>query len=177
MGKVENIIYMINKKDLHILARHGSFSEFKSSYKPDALNSIDADGYSLLHNAIAGRNFDTAQFLVDHDINVMLRDADGMTVLHYLPWYISDKNEEVVLSLARDILLKCNKEELNFKDDVYENTALMSSLVNLKSYKLVKLLLEEGSDPTIENKNGISPIKFLKARKNSTLDDIFSHLV
>jgi ankyrin repeat protein len=166
---------MNKTQSIHSIARRGNLTEFESQFNRSTINDISEVGYSLLHDAIAGGNYETAIFLIENGINLALKDPEGQTALHYIPWHFKGfKNNEEPLSIAKLILKKIDKESLNSRDAVYWNTPLMTSIIKLQSYELVELILEAGADPLIPNINNLNAIQFLDIRNNTRLKEIFS---
>ncbi|GGE53765.1 ankyrin repeat domain-containing protein [Priestia taiwanensis] len=142
------------KADVFTLARFGDYESFKKRFVLEEINNKDEFGGGLLHDAIAGENFDIALFLIESGFNVNMTDEDGNTALHLI-------GEHPNLEVARLILNRGG--DLNIKDK-YGNNALWVAVFNCKSryYDLVELFMQYNPDTTSKNKAGRSPIDFAK---------------
>lgn len=92
-------------------------------------------GSSLLHHAIAGRNFDIAVFLLQNNIDVNMTNKDGQTPLHLI---CAHQNLEVATMIIE------SGGDVNIRDK-FGNNALWSAVLNCKGkyYDMVELFMRK----------------------------------
>jgi len=140
------------KADIFTVAQYGDIQTFtKKFYSVHDINQKH-NGSSLLHYSIAGRRFDIAQFLLDHDIDVDMPNSDGQTPLHLIGTCQS-------LQVAEFLLQKGATPNIR---DKYGNNALWTAVFNCKgkNYEMVELFMKYHPDVTTKNKAGRSPLDF-----------------
>ncbi|MFJ7729308.1 ankyrin repeat domain-containing protein [Neobacillus sp. NPDC097160] len=143
------------KADIFVLARFGDFEKFKNHFNLDDIHKKEY-GHSLLHQSIAGRQFEISLFLIDNGIDINMTDEDGFTSLHYIAIYPN-------LTVAKEILNRGG--DINIRNK-YGNSALMTAIVECKGryYDLVELFLQYNPDTTLKNNTGLTPIELAKKR-------------
>lgn len=118
-----------------------------------------------LHYAIVDKQVELAKELILlGDIDINAQDAQGYTALHFASQY---KAVEVVR-----LLLKKNANVTLL--DSWGNTALFRALgVSEENKQIIKMLLDAGVDPTIENHSGNSVVSHVKKIKTHPNRDMF----
>ncbi|WP_047153918.1 ankyrin repeat domain-containing protein [Aneurinibacillus tyrosinisolvens] len=149
------------------IAQHGDFDTFIKKFDKSDINKKSEAGSSLLHHAIAGRNFDIALFLIQNNIDVNITNIDGQTPLHLICIHPN-------LEVAKEILNKGG--DINIRDK-YGNNALWSAVFNSKGkyYGMVELFMQKTPDLTTKNKAGKSPLDFATQINNEKLIDILKN--
>ncbi|MBJ8019811.1 ankyrin repeat domain-containing protein [Bacillus mycoides] len=66
------------------IAQYGDMDTFRRKLDINKINEKSEIGSSLLHHAIAGRNFDIALFLMRNNIDVNMINKNGQTPLHLI---------------------------------------------------------------------------------------------
>lgn len=137
---------------LFSIAQYGTFDEFVQEFELNILNQKNDNGSSLLHVAIAGENFDVAQFLVDQGIDVNLVNRDGQTPLHLIATKNNIKLAKILLESGADISIR----------DRYGNNPMWTAVFNCKGkfYDMVELFCKYKPDVTTKNNAGKSPLDF-----------------
>lgn len=151
--------YVGNKENpnIFILARFADLETFIKYLILEDINKEDGE-YGLLHYALAGKNFETALFLIDQNIDVNMRDSNGQTALHY----ISEKQvvfEEQNLNVFVAEKLLEHGADINIKDK-YGNSAFRTAVFNCKgrNYEMVDLFMKYNPDILTKNNFGNSPL-------------------
>ena len=149
--------------DSYDLAELGSLEQFKGKYDRSRLNEQDNFKRSCLHCAIAGKKWDTVNFLLDEGIDVNLKDKKGNTALHYMIAHMED-NEEGMKILKRLLDMGANVNE-PAKDltTPFINASVKS---NGPGFEIWKLLLKYNADIYFENKSGTSCYSLAKEFKD-----------
>jgi len=152
---------VMNKASIFTIAQYGKLELFQSKFSQNDINKKSNMGSSLLHHAIAGRNYDIADFLLRNGIEVNLTNTDGQTPLHYISKF-SD------ITIARAILEKGG--DINIRDK-YGNNALWTAVFHCKGkyYDIVELFMQDKPDVLTKNKAGRSPLDFAMQIGNSRL--------
>jgi len=144
-------------------AKYGTFEEFKSVYNKKELNSHDSYGYTCLHNAIGGHNWNTVNFLLDEGIDVNLKDKKGSTALLYMVDHMEFNYEEGIKVIKRLLDMGADVNE----PDKNGTTPLISASFKAKQpegFERWKLFLQYNPDIYKENKFGRSC--YSKAKDN-----------
>ena len=154
---------------LHIavLYRHPENLDEILKVNPD-INAINTEGYTSLHLAVRRPdNGKAIGLLLQEGADVNILDPTGRNAL--LVSVGSHQKEYIEL-------LKSNGIDIN-SQDIDGNTALHYPLINVLENKLylpysteiVKILLEEGADPQVKNKEGKSPMDLAVESEESEL--------
>jgi ankyrin repeat protein len=156
-----------DKADIFTIAQYGNYDGFIKKFVIEEINKKSKYGSSLLHYAIAGRNFDIALFLLEHGIDVNMTGTDGQPALHYLGVYPD-------LNVIKTILSK--EVNINIRDK-YGNNALWVAVFNCKGrvYEVVELLMQFKPDVLTKNNAGRSPLDFAKQIGDEKLVKIIEH--
>ncbi len=125
---------------------HKSEEFMKIINKIEDINCLSESRANLLQQAISERQFVIAQELIEKGINIDNQDENGMTVLHYLPFYFD-------MNIGRLLLKK--GANVNIKDS-HGNNPLWYSFSNNKCNELSKLLVAAGADIYSKNIHGKS---------------------
>ncbi|MCD1258189.1 ankyrin repeat domain-containing protein [Paenibacillus athensensis] len=149
------------KANIFTIAQLGDLELFKRKFSPNDIHIKSDAGSSLLHYAIAGRNYAIANFLLKNGIEVNLTNTDGQTPLHYI-------GEFPDIATAQTILEKGGN--LNIRDK-YGNNALWTAVFNCKGkyYDMVELFMPYKPDVGTKNKAGRSPLDFAIQTGNDKL--------
>ena len=141
--------------DVFDAAEEGTLDQFKRKFKREELNSKSKYGYSLLHMAIAGHNWDTVNFLLDEGIDINLKDKKGNTALHYMVDHMEFNYEEGIKVIKRllDMEADVNEPDKNGTTPLMEATAKTAQKEGFESWKL---FLQYNPDIYKENKDGRS---------------------
>lgn len=167
-------LLMINKKNIGV-----SLLDFRDKY-----NNIP------LHYAIITKNIQAVQILLKYDSNPNITDNYGNNALHLA---IYSRNYEIFITVLKynvninqvtkigetALHIACNLQEieivkhllkesninLNIQDKEYEFTPLHYS-INLNNTEQIKLLLNGGANPNIQDKYGNSIIHYCIIEKN-----------
>lgn len=152
-----------NKANLFQLVRSGQIEYIKDNLTKIDINMLNEFGQSLLHEAIAYKQYKIASMLIKKSIDVNIQDYKGQSALHYISFYLD-------IDIANEIV--SNTKNLNLADD-FGNTALWYAVFNSRGiYNYVELLLEYEVDIYSENKAGRSPLDFARQIKDYELIDI-----
>ncbi len=149
--------------DVFDAAEEGTLDQFKRKFKREELNSKSKYGYSLLHMAIAGHNWDTVNFLLDEGIDINLKDKKGNTALHYMVDHMEFNYEEGMKVIKRLLDMGADVNE----PDKNGTTPLISASFVAKQpegFERWKLFLQYNPDIYKENKFGRSC--YSKAKDN-----------
>ena len=136
-------------------AEEGTLDQFKSKFKREELNSKSKYGYSLLHMAIAGHNWDTVNFLLDEGIDINLKDKKGNTALHYMVDHMEFNYEEGIKVIKRllDMGADVNEPDKNGTTPLMEATA---KTIQKEGFERWKLFLQYNPDIYKEDADGYS---------------------
>lgn len=138
--------------DIHSLAELGVLEQFLGKYEKSRLNEQDKFGRSCLHCSIAGKKWDTVNFLLDEGIDVNLKDKKGNTALRYMLDYMRDNYEEGMKILKRLLDMGANVNEAN-KDGGTPLLKATGASNGSLGFERWKLLLQY--NPDIYKKNNI----------------------
>jgi len=101
-------------------------------------NIQNKDGDTPLHSAALNGKSEVVKLLLEHGADPNIQNKDGMTPLHfateYSPWHFAARYSPWDSATERGYL------------------------------RVVKLLLEHGADPNIQNKDGMTPLHFATER-------------
>jgi ankyrin repeat protein len=157
-GAMANIRDADGNTPLHIvvLYRHPENLDEILKVNPD-MNALGAEGHTPLHLGVRRPdNGKMIQRLIEHGGDVNIRDPKGKNAL--LVSVDSNQTEYIELLVSHGI-------DINSQDND-GNTALHYPLARVlrnkmflpSSKEIAKILLDEGADPTIRNKEGKSPM-------------------
>jgi len=143
------------------IAQLGSIELFKSKFLQSDINKKSDTGSSLLHLAIAGRNFGVAEFLLENGIDVNMTNIEGQTALHYITDFPNMEIAKKILEQGADINIR----------DKFGNNALWSAVLECKGkyYDMVELFMQYKPDVLTKNKAGRSPLDFATQVGNDKL--------
>ncbi|CZR69786.1 uncharacterized protein PAC_19686 [Phialocephala subalpina] len=158
---------------LHIATRYGNLSHVQWLLEQGVdLMAVDSDGRTALHCVAANSNEyaqDIMELLIEKGLNVRRKDDAGFTPLHNTlywqkgPFRSSHRSVfRVQIFKAKVRLLLQKGADLNDRDNC-GNTLLHLACAK-GSRPVVRLLLDEGADPDLEDFKGCKPIEF--ARRN-----------
>lgn len=129
------------------------------------INSKDKFGETLLHTACSEGYPDMAKFLLDNSIKINEKGINDYTPLHTAIQKRHYNFAKLLINYGAIV---------NCKDD-HGNTPLITAVMNYRNDdKMIKLLLENGADPSLENNYGISLYKFLDIPRNEGIRHLFS---
>ncbi|WP_064124964.1 ankyrin repeat domain-containing protein [Wolbachia endosymbiont of Dactylopius coccus] len=131
-----------NKEIVEILVKEGA----------DVNASLDESMITPLHMAARGYNAnqEVVQALIEKGANIDAVDKDGLTPLHMAA--SRDFSGKIVKTLIKgkaniDAVDKCGRTPLHFATDCFSSTN-------------IEILIENGADYSLKNKNGEAPIDF-----------------
>ena len=143
--------------------RIGENEHLEVLINPENVNTLNVDGQSLLHEAVAYKNLEAVRILIRKNIDVNISDPNGQTPLHYLPLYKNIDIAKVILENGGDVN----------KTDIYGNSPLWTATFNARGeYDLVKLYKEYHAKSDIRNKAGKTPVDFALQIKDEQLVSI-----
>lgn len=145
--------------DLFQAVRLGALGEFRSQIAHADINTTDAGGENLLHQAIAAGRTEIGMELIDRGIDVNHATAAGDTPLHYVAVHKSPLAEVVLRAGGR--LDLANR---------HGNQPLWTAVFNARGdYRLVRLFIEHGADPDHKNAAGRTPRDFANQIRDAAL--------
>jgi uncharacterized protein len=151
---------MTDQRKIFQIIRRGDIDVYKTIIKKYDINILNESGYSLLHIAIARRQYEIALDLVNRNIDLNLRDKKGQTCLHYLGFYQNVELTRAILEKGADLGIR----------DAYGNTPLWYAVFYAReNYDLVILYIKNKADPNSINKVGRSPLMFATQIKDQKL--------
>lgn len=131
----------------------------------DVIDTVDANGISLLQRSLISRKFEIAYYLLRENAKINVISKEGFNELHYLAANI---NFDGALDLARLLIQRgCDSNQI---DNKYGNTALLSICLELfkrqseEGMKFLEEVLQNHKRIDITNKSGISVRKLLIER-------------
>lgn len=116
------------------------------------VNIMDNDGNTYLNNACSEKDSDKIFFLLENGADVNQKNKDGITPL--MNYIISKPTDDYII----DVLVKYGAK-INEQDNE-GNTALHYAIIHGNSMRIIKCLLNNGSDRSIENKYGMTPMDY-----------------
>lgn len=105
--------------------------------------------------AVQARSFEVLDYLLEKGASAKVKNKEGMTPLMLLAYSYNNKNKEVSEKITALIKAGARVNDSNNNGQ----TALMIA-VNNRSSEMVRLLLENGADPGIEDKNGSNILSY-----------------
>jgi len=154
-----NTAFSQTKMDLFDIARKGNLEQIKEVYlaNPNALLSINENGFSPLIIACYHNNYDIAKFLIDHQSNINSSSPMGSPLMAAV----------VKGNVAIAKLLLENKADVN-SIDPKGTTALMYAVM-FKNSDLVQLLLQYKADKTKKDNTGKTAFEYAVFSGNETI--------
>jgi len=175
------------------LAAHGGHSECVKMLLSRGLDvsTKDAEGFQALHCAAQSGDLDTVKNLINAGGNVNAETIEGLIPMHVaactgcievVQALISAKSSVIVKSKEgwiplhfasqwghpqlAEMLLKMDGVEVNMKDTVLESTPLHLAATGGKK-NVITVLLENGADKSLKNKDGLTAHEVALANGNS----------
>lgn len=131
----------------------------------DGLNYTDTDGKTLIFYTVLDNNIEAVSLLLSKRVNINIKDKNGWTPLHYAV------NEHLV-DITK-ILIEYGSN-VNAKDS-YGNTIISRAVFASKGRgDIIHLLLQNGSDPLVENDSGVSALSLAKTIDNYDVIQFFN---
>ncbi len=121
------------------------------------IDAADADGRTLIHNAVIARSVKKLEILAGLDFNISAADNYGLSALHYAA---------EIGNMAITELLISNKADVNIQDEWSQETPVFFACRN-NNIKTAKFLIENGADINHISKSLDSPL-LIAARKSFT---------
>ena len=112
------------------------------------INSAGVAGPALVAS-IQARSLEVFDYLLEKGANVKVKNKDGMTPLMLIAYSYNNRNKEIDTRVNALIKAGAVVNEVNNSGQ----TALMIA-VNNRSTNVIRTLLENGADPSVEDKNG-----------------------
>jgi ankyrin repeat protein len=157
---------------LHITAIYRNHDNLDEILKADPeIDAMNPEGYTPLHLAVRrSYNVQVVELLLQHDADLNIPDPTGKNAL--LASVGSNQKDYIRMLVSKGI-------DINSRDDD-GNTALhypLSNVLRDKRYlpysiTIVAVLLEEGADPRIKNKEGKSPLDLAEESGENELIDL-----
>ncbi|NMM49187.1 ankyrin repeat domain-containing protein [Marinigracilibium pacificum] len=128
------------------------------------VNTKDEFGETGVHISVSKNNFDILKILIDHQANIDILNEEG-----YSPAQIA------VIDGSYESLKTLLENGADIKTiDPNGNTLLANAVMHYRGDdRIIKLLLEKGIDPKIENNHGISLFNLLNMPKNKDIKHLF----
>jgi ankyrin repeat protein len=128
---------------------------------------VDRAGRTALHYAAGNADCKEVRRLLDLGMDVAAADDDGFTPLHFA----AQSNATDVALILLDAGAPVDAP------DAFGNTALSRAVFSCRGDgTLIQLLRARGSDPTIKNKRGVSPVKLAQTIANFNVRQFFSDI-
>lgn len=128
-------------------------------------NKLPSDAYPELLESASGDKVEIVKYLLSLGVGVGFGVRGGVEVKESaLEHAVESKNEEIVA------LLLPSGVNTNFVRDIDENTTLLGYAIVVSNFNIVKMLLQYGADPHLNNDDAI-----IRARKsrNPEIQDLF----
>jgi ankyrin repeat protein len=183
-------MHSVNVIDDKNLSRHYCFANstkflLEKGANPNKLSSNTVDsGKSILMQSISSENPQQCiTLLLEHKANINYRDNQGRTALYQavlignpeivkiLLQYGANKDDKYYL-LEREIPMSIEKPLS--KTVLTSGGTMLMFAVSEGHISVVKELLENGANPIIETKNGLTALSIAKENKNQILIDLLS---
>ena len=131
------------------------------------INSIDADGRTILFYAIFENSNSMAEILINEGAGANVKDKNRWKPLHYCA-------QGNLVNIAK--LLIDNGADINAKDE-NGNTIIWRAVFSSRGRgEMITLLKAKGADATIENKSGINALELAKSIGNYDVAQYFTGL-
>ncbi len=130
-----------------------------------SLSELDADGQTVLHNAVIYRNWDDFQHLLELGADPSIRNARGLTPLHYAGLE-STTTQSLTTSCAMASLLIRYQAEIE-ATDLNGTTPLHSAALGNPDVAFV--LIKAGADTTAKTSAGETALDMAKSRCHTQL--------
>jgi ankyrin repeat protein len=128
---------------------------------------VDISGRTPLHYAAPNGDVSDVAKQLAGGANPNVQDDNGWTPLHFAAQAVSADVTKALLSAGAALDLQ----------DSFGNTALSTAVFNSKGDgTVIKLLREAGSDPSVKNKSGVSPILLARNIGNFNVAKFFLDL-
>ncbi len=153
---------IFGQQNIFDVARKGNVEEVKLIMKqnPEAINSVNEEGYSPLILACYRGNFVVAEFLI-HNV----KDINGSSKMGTpLMAAVVKRNTEIVKLLLE------NKANPNISD-VNGTTALLYA-VQFKNYEIVAMLIQAKANPDMKDNRGNSALDYAILSNDDKLIEI-----
>lgn len=156
MIKYESLIFLCSivfcfnasAQNIHITACQGNVDRLDSLLQHMPINVKDDRGRSLLHWAVACRQKEVIEFLVDQGIDVNGEDGQGATPLHIAVRF----NNEAYFDLLVDL-----QESEDWANQY--GTSLLELAILKQNFTIAKKLIENGVDINSTNTRGSTPLE------------------
>ncbi|MBP7190283.1 MAG: ankyrin repeat domain-containing protein [Rickettsiaceae bacterium] len=154
----------LNKTPLHYASQSGNLEVTKFIYENGGSNDInkeDSSSKTPLHYATKSGNLEVTKFIYENggsnDIDRV--DAEGNTILHSTP-LSNDSNSRVLAFLLENGANKfINSQNSEYSSPLHE-------AVNARNSAWIKTLLKSGTNPSIKNGVGETPLNFALSLEN-----------
>lgn len=165
-------VKLMNTALINVLIRHGADLNFKVKGKhvlhlcsvdlttlSDYINVRDKNGNTPLSSAIIRKSSYFVQNLLDLNVDVNIKNKDGLTALHYF-CICSISFFRLHKEILRKIIHRTNDINLKTKKG-YTPLHYVCQFNIVCGYNTVKILLENGAIRDIQNKRGETPLDLL----------------
>ncbi|MFT9820949.1 ankyrin repeat domain-containing protein [Lysinibacillus sp. NPDC056185] len=146
----------MNKFDdtqLYVLLNESNYEKINAFLQKYGLDSVDRDGRTFLMTAIVEGKDDIVNYLVNIGCNVNIKDASGLTALHFAAIY--DRYNIVKVLIIRGA-------EIDAIDNLGNTPLWRAIMENSNETSTIRYLLENGADPKKANNRGIAPKDLLE---------------